>query len=625
MKQDKQIIIQAVIIIMSLMLLFQATYVQFFDNNIRDKAKYAALEKSVSYPARGAIYDRNGKLLVYNNPVYDIDVIYKKIDKNMDTTLFCELLGIDKAFFISEINKDWSNKQYSKSKPFTFLKGVPVWQYAKFQEVMNEFPGFSSTLRYIRGYPRPIAAHAMGYIGEVSPAEIEKSNGVYERGDYKGISGIERVYENFLKGVKGWKYLLKDNLGVTVGSFKNGAQDSIAKSGEELIVTLDADLQEYGEKLMQNKLGSIVAIEPSTGEILALVSSPSYDPNLLKVDKDRGKYFEALLADTNRPLFDRPVQAQYPPGSIFKTVVAAAGMQMGVINPDDGTHCSGVYMLGRPYKCAHVHGNIPNVQEAIGHSCNVYFYQKIQDIINKYGADKPGKGMDEFAEYMRQFGLGKPLGMDYFNEMSGLIPTDAYYTRRYKPDPWKAAYEISIGIGQGVIQLTPVQMANICVSISNRGFWYTPHFYKGIRKGQNFIPQDKYVVPHKINIENKYFEKVVEGMRNAVTHGTSRVASIDGIEVCGKTGTAQTKSNSYAKTDDHSVFCGFAPKDNPKIAVAVIVEKAGFGATYAAPIASLMMEKFINGKIDSSRLWLEERTLLQDLIHKGGDALVVRQ
>jgi len=622
MKQDNRLLIQATILILGGILLLQSVYIQFFDTNIRDKAKYAALEKAVSYPARGAIYDRNGKLLVYNNPVYDIDAIYKKVDKNMDTTRFCELLGIDKQTFITELNKDWSNKQFSKSKPFACIKGVPVWQYAKFQEMMHEFPGFSATLRYIRGYPRPIAAHAMGYISEVDPAEIEKSNGVYERGDYKGTSGIEKTYENLLKGIKGWKYLLKDNLGVTVGSYKNGSQDSVAKSGEELIVTLDADLQEYGEKLMQNKLGSIVAIEPSTGEILALVSSPTYDPNLLTVDRDRGKYYAALREDTLKPLFDRTVQAQYPPGSIFKTVVALAGMQMGVINPDDGTHCNGVYMLGRAYKCAHVHGHIPNVQEAIGHSCNVYFYQKIQDIMNKYGSSNPGKGLDEFAGYMRQFGLGQALGMDYNNEQGGTIATDKYYTRLYKTKDWKAAYEISIGIGQGVIQLTPIQMANLCVAIANRGYWITPHFYKGLRKGETFLPQDKFVKPHKIDITNERFEIVVDGMRRAVTSGTSHIAAIDSIEVCGKTGTAQTRSNSYAKSDDHSVFCGFAPKENPKIAIAVIVENAGFGATYAAPIASLMMEKYLKGKVDSTRHWLEERTLAQDLIHKNAVAQV---
>ncbi len=603
-------IIQIAIVVAGSVLLLQSLYIQFINQSIRKQAKTAALEKSIVYPARGAIYDRNNKLLVYNNPVYDIEAIYRKVDPKMDTTRFCDLLGIDKQFFTEQLNQDWASKKVSKSKPFPFIKRVPVTQFAKFQESMYEFPGFSATLRYIRGYPRPIAAHAMGYISEVDQEEIEKSSGIYERGDYKGTSGIERAYESQLKGVKGYKYLLKDNLGVTVGSYLNGSQDSSAKSGDELMISIDGDLQEYGEKLMQNKRGSVVAIEPSTGEILALISAPSFDPNLLTVDRDRGRYFAALLSDTLKPLFDRTVQAQYPPGSIFKTVVSLAGLQMGVIDPNTGVHCSGSYLLGRVYKCTHVHGNIPNLEEAIAHSCNIYYYQKIQDIMNKYGSDHPGKGLDEFAGYMRQFGLGHPLGLDYFNELSGTIPTDKYYTRLYKTKDWKAAYEISIGIGQGVIQLTPVQMANICAAIGNKGYWITPHFYRGIKKNDTLYKQTKYVEHHTIDIDKKYFDIVVDGMEKCVTSGTARVAEIKDISVCGKTGTAQ---NPHGK--DHSVFCAFAPKDHPKIAIAVIVENSGFGATYAAPVASLMIEKYIKGAVDSSRLYIEDRVLKQDMIH----------
>lgn len=615
MKSNAKHIIETTVVVLAGILLFQAFYIQFLDKDIRRRAQYAALEKVVSYPARGAIYDRNSKLLVYNNPVYDIEALYRKIDKNMDTARFCQLLGIDRASFISELNKDWSNKQFSKSKPFPFIKRVPVDQFAGFQEMMHEFPGFSAQLRYIRGYPRPIAAHAMGYISEVDPAEIEKSNGVYERGDYKGTSGLERAYESQLKGDKGYKYLLKDNVGVTVGSYQNGALDSAARSGDELMVSLDADLQEYGERLMQNKRGSVVAIEPSTGEILCLISAPTYNPNLLTVDRDRGRYFAALVQDTLKPLFDRTVQAQYPPGSIFKTVVALAGLQMGVLDPNKGTHCGGSYTLGRVYKCSHIHYDPRSLGDALEQSCNVYFYQKIQDIMNKYGADKPGKGLDEFAEYMRQFGLGKMLGMDYFNELPGTIPTDAYYKRHYyrlfRDSTWKAAYEISIGIGQGVIQLTTAQMANLCAAIANRGYWITPHFYKGVIKNHKLQPQDKFVEKHTIEIDPRHFETVIEGMERAVLTGTARIAQLKGIEVCGKTGTAQNPHGA-----DHSVFCAFAPKVNPKIAIAVIVENSGFGSTYAAPVASLLMEKYINGHIDSSRHWLEKRTLEQDLIHK---------
>lgn len=620
MKHNTTYIIQAAILFLGGLLLFQSFYIQFMDKDIKNKAKYAALEKAVSYPARGAIYDRNGKLIVYNNPVYDIEAVFRKVDKNMDTARFCQLLGIDKNTFITELNKDWSNKQFSKSKPFPFLKRVPVDQFAGFQEMMHEFPGFSAQLRYIRGYPRPIAAHAMGYISEVDPSEIEKSNGMYERGDYKGTIGIEKAYEAQLKGVKGYKYLLKDNLGVTVGSYQNGALDSVAQSGDELMVSIDADLQEYAEKLMQNKRGSVVAIEPSTGEILCLVSAPTYDPNLLNVDRDRGKYFAALAQDTLKPLFDRTVQAQYPPGSIFKTVVALAGLQMGVIDPTKGTFCSGSYTLGRVYKCAHVHHQIKDVQDAIGHSCNVYFYQRIQDIINKYGSDKPGKGLDEFAGYMQQFGLGKLLGIDYSNELAGTIPTDAYYKRHYyrlfRDSTWKAAYEISIGIGQGVIQLTTAQMANLCAAIANRGFWYTPHFFKGVIKDHKLVPQTKFTDKHLISIDKNYFDIVVDGMEQAVLSGTARVAQLPGIEVCGKTGTAQNPHG-----EDHSVFCAFAPKVNPKIAIAVIVENSGFGSTFAAPVASLLMEKYINGRVDSTRSWLEKRTFEQDLIHKNSVAV----
>ena len=598
----------------SLILVLQLANLQIFDVEGRERAKRATLSSIAIYPSRGLIYDRNEKLLVTNIPIYDINVIYRNINPDMDTTLFCELLNITKQQFIENLNKDWRSPQFSRSVPFTFLTRITPEQYAVFQEHLHKFPGFYPVLKNIRTYPYPYAAHALGYLGEISKDALEQSGGKYSSGDFLGVSGIEKAYEEKLRGKKGINYVLRDNIGRIVGSYDEGRLDSMPVSGYDLISTLDIDLQQYGEELMRNKRGSIVAIEPKTGEILAMISAPSYDPNILRLDRDRRVAFNDLLSDSiNRPFLDRSVMAKYPPGSIFKSIVSLIAMQTGISQPNRYIPCGGAYALdnrGTVQRC-HAHPPASNVSLALAYSCNSYYFQLMREMVNRFGYKNPGIGLDTVVNYLNKFGLGTKLDIDYSFESPGFIPNSSYYDKLYRrvKTGWRATYMLSVGIGQGELQVTTLQMANLAAIIANKGFFYTPHLVKGFKNYNEAIDQ-RFRTKNFVGIDEEYFDPVIKGMESAVIGGTARVGFISGISICGKTGTSENPFGA-----DHSVFFAFAPKENPKIAIAVFVENAGFGASYATPIASLMIEKYLTGEINPYRKYLEEKMLKAELIN----------
>ncbi|HQU58435.1 MAG: penicillin-binding protein 2 [Phaeodactylibacter sp.] len=604
---QRQYIIRLAFLLASVFLVSRAMQLQLIDSSYRTKADATAIDQQVIYPARGTVYDRNGNLLVYNEPTYDLMVTYNQMDPKMDTTAFCELLNITKEYFVDALDKNWRDPRYSKSVPFPFLTKISAKGFASFEERLYQFPGFRPVLRHARGYPHHNAAHLLGYIREVNREDIDEKNSPYSSGDYIGAGGLELAYEDTLRGNKGLKMVLKDNLGREVESYQDGKLDKLPVSGKDLQSTIDLDLQKYGEELMQNKIGSIVAIDPKTGEVLAMVSTPTYDPNVLAIDRNRGKAYASLVQDPNNPLFDRSIMAQYPPGSLFKPIVALIGMQTGVLSPDRSIPCSmGYYSGGMRLTGCHGHPQCTNVESAIQHSCNAYFVTVFRDIVDHEGGFyNPQKGLDVFNSYLEKFGLGQKLGIDLPREKSGFFPTSKYYDDRFEKQQagqkWNSLWVRSLGIGQGELLLTNLQMANVAAIIANRGYYYTPHLVKVIMGDEFQIPKE-FTTPHSTGIDKKYFDIVANGMEKVVLAGTARIAQIPGTAVCGKTGTAE---NPHGK--DHSIFLAFAPKDDPKIAIAVYVENAGFGGSFAAPIASLMIEKMLNKSIDPSRAWLEQR------------------
>jgi len=601
-------IIRVVVILMAVMLIGTLAKFQLLDPFYANKANVTTLNQNIIFPARGLFYDRNGKLLVINYPAYDLYVTYKNINKDIDTAHFCSLLGITKEMFIENLNKDWHMGKYSKSIPFVFLKNIDSRTFLAFQENLFRFSGFFPVLRSVREYPESNGAHYLGYISETTPQQISNSEGAYKLGDYIGASGLEKRYEDYIRGEKGVKFILKDNLGREVGPYDNGRLDKDARSGLDMMIGIDLELQKYGEKLMKNKVGSIVAIEPSTGEILALVSSPNYDPNLLSFNRNRGRDYAILLRDSLKPLFDRSASAIYPPGSIFKPILALIAMQEGTMNENTSHECTGAYFYKTVRYGCHNHPKPYNIKVALQHSCNSYFIETFRDLIEIHGFNKAKSGLDILDRYLDKFGLGKPLYSDVATEKGGFIPTSDYYSRLYKTDQWRSTYIISVGIGQGELQLTTIQMANLAAIIANRGYYYTPHLIRKFNSEQVEIPE-KFRIKNEVPIDKKYFEPVIDGMELAVNSGTATLAFNPEIQICGKTGTSQNPHG-----DDHSVFFAFAPKVNPKIALAVYVENAGWGGLIAAPIASLMIEKYLQDTV--KRKDLEEKMLKKDLIHK---------
>lgn len=614
--KNRQYHIRIVFVVAAFALIASTFYIQLVDPTYRSNADATTINEEIVYPSRGVIRDREGRLLVYNDPSYDLLVLYNEIDWDMDTAAFCELLGIDRDYFESAVSKNWRDARYSKSVPFPFMTNISAERFARLEERLYKFPGFIAQLRHTRGYPHASAAHLLGYTREVNQADLDKEKSPYQLGDYIGKSGLELAYEDTLRGEKGVRLILKDNLGRNVEPYKDGAFDEAPISGQDLYTTLDLDLQTYGEELMQNKIGSIVAIEPKTGDILAMVSTPTYDPNLLAIGKGKGNAYDSLQKAPNNIFFDRSIMAQYPPGSLFKPIVALIGLQTGNLQPDRTVFCPGAYYFqGLRLTGCHGHPTCFNVESAIQHSCNAYFVTVFRQIVDSEGGvHNPGAGLDVFNSYLRKFGLGQRLGVDLPRELKGNFPTSGYYDdyfdKQQKGQRWNSIWIRSMGIGQGELLTTNLQLANMAAIIANRGHYYTPHLVKKLVGNEQSVPL-RFTVKHETDIDRQHYETIINGMEKVVLAGTARSAHIPGVAVCGKTGTAE---NPHGK--DHSIFFAFAPKDDPKIAIAVYVENAGYGGTFAAPIASLMIEQYLNDSIAPTREWLETRMKDAVLIEK---------
>ncbi|HEY1009527.1 MAG: penicillin-binding protein 2 [Daejeonella sp.] len=591
----RKFVVQGIFIVIAIILLARLFYIQVITDEYILSAENNVIRRLPVYPARGVILDRKEKILVQNEPVYDLMVIPREV-KPFDTLEFCKLIGIDKARFDRQFKKA---KSYSPYKASIFEKQLSVQIYASFQERLSDFSGFFVQNRTVRRYPDSLGAHFLGYIGEVNQKVIANSNGFYNQGDYHGITGVEKSYEELLRGQRGVQNLMVDALNRPKGHYADGKYDTVAVAGEHMISSLDKELQRLGERLMKNKIGSIVAIEPATGEILSFVSSPGYDPNLM-VGRQRGNNYMALLNDKYKPMFVRPIQAEYPPGSIFKVVNALVAQQFGVINDKTLFFCPGGYRYGRRgwMGCTHVHG-ATDLRRSIQGSCNTYYGYTYARMIDQAGM-RPVNAYKRWRNAVSAFGIGSQLGIDLPGERRGLLPTDELYTKRFKSDKWGSSYTISLSIGQGELGITPLQMANVMAIVANRGFFYKPHLIKAI--GDKKVVKDEFTIKNDAGIDPKYFEAVIQGMSDVVNQGggTGYYSKITNIEMCGKTGTVQ---NPHGK--DHSVFVAFAPRVNPKIAIAVVVENAGFGSTWSAPIASLMVEKYLTDSISRPKYYID--------------------
>jgi penicillin-binding protein 2 len=581
----RRYVIAAIFIVVSIIYLMRLFYIQVLNDSYKMSANNNVLRYMTEYPARGLVYDREGVLLVYNEAAYDLMVTPRQV-KQIDTVDFCETIGITKVQFIKKMKQV---KAYSPYKESIFEKQLSKETYAALQEKLYKFKGFFVQARTLRKYPQEIAAHTLGYVGEVSEKITEK-NPYYKSGDYIGVSGIEKSYEEELRGKKGLKIMMVDVFNRPKGRFKDGMYDTTAISGQNLISSLSARLQKYGEQLLQNKSGAIVAIDPSTGEILACISGPSYNPNLL-VGRERTKNYGKLFMDKSLPLFNRALMAYYPPGSTFKLLNGLIGEQEQVTFRETRYPCNRGYpvMGGKP-KC-HPHPSPMDLPGAVSTSCNSYFCYVFRSIIdNRKKYPNVVAGYNAWRDYVLSFGVGVKIHTDLPQELPGNVPTQKYYDKYFGKNGWKSSTIVSLSIGQGELGVTPLQMANIICSIANKGYYYTPHIIKGI--GDKKQPRDEYKIKHYTKVEAQYFEPIIDGMQGAVDHGTSTSARLKDIVVCGKTGTAQ---NPHGK--DHSVFVAFAPRDNPKIAVAVLVENGGWGATWAVPIGGLMIEKYLRDSI----------------------------
>jgi penicillin-binding protein 2 len=594
---SRKVVIIGIFILIALVFIIRLYYLQLIDNSYKLSAENIVLRYVTQYAARGRVFDRNGDLLVYNEAAYDLMVIPRQV-KDPDTATLCKLLGISIKDFEKHLKKA---KHFSYYKPSVFTKQISKNDAGPLGEKLFHFPGFYLQTRTLRQYPYPIAAHLLGNIGEVGKKEIEK-DAFYHAGDYIGKSGIEKYYEKELRGKKGLKVLAVDVHNREKGSYQNGKYDTLALAGKDIFVGLDARLQYYGEQLMQNKKGSIVAIDPVSGEILAMVSSPGYDPNML-VGRQRSKNYKVLQTDTLKPLMNRAISGTYPPGSTFKMINALIALQEKAITPQTKFSCQGP--LSTPIKCTHNHKSPLELEEAIAQSCNPYFWNTFKSTLNKPGNAKIG--YKNWYNDVISLGFGHKFNTDIPYELSGNIPSPAYFEKLYRGS-WNALTVRSLSIGQGEILVTPIQLSNIAAVIANKGFYYPPHFLHKM-EGNTVLPE-KFTTKIVSAIEPKYFDIVQHAMLEVFEseHGTARWYKMDSITQCGKTGTVQNPHG-----EDHSMFIAFAPLENPKIAISVIVENAGFGSTWAAPIASLMIEKYLTGKVKRKRI--EKRMLEKDLIH----------
>jgi penicillin-binding protein 2 len=596
----RKVLLPTIIFIATILLVIRLFYLQVIDNTLLAKSDNNAIKIKYDYPERGYIYDRNGKLLVANQPSYDIMVIPRDV-KNLDTTEFCSLLKITKEDFLKKIAKA---KVYSPRLPSVFLAQLNKKEYAAFQEVQRKFKGFYIQKRSLRDYQVSVGANIFGFITQVND-KIIKKNKYYNSGDLIGRQGVEESYEDILRGVKGVKYIQKDKYNRDIGSYKEGKFDTIAVQGKDINLTIDVDLQKYGEELMINKRGGIVAIDPKTGEILALVTAPSYDPAIL-VGRQRSKNYTMLYHDSiAKPLYDRGLLAEYTPGSPFKILTGLVGLQERVIDENTSFVCHHgfSYARGRFMKC-HDSG-VSVLHNGFYNSCNTYFANVYMRTINKYV--KPSDGVDVWSNHLKSFGLGQFMGYDLPTGKKGNLPTSKTYKKMYPGWGWDSKTIVSNAIGQGEVLMTPIQLANMIAIVANRGYYYTPHIIKKI-KGLQI--DKKFRTKHVTTVDKKYFEPVISGLFDVYNLGTARGLNVEGIDICGKTGTAENYAKingKRVKLQDHSIFVAFAPKDNPKIAIAVFVENGYWGARWAGPITSLMIEKYIKRKI--TRKDLEKRML----------------
>lgn len=603
----RKTVILAIVICVCSIYIIRLFYMQVIDDSFQVKAMLNSQRIATQYPARGLIFDRNGQLLVENQPAYDLMVIPRQV-KQFDTTELISILGIEKETLVKSLMKC---RRYSPFRASILISQITANKYAILQEKLYKYPGFFMQTRTLRKYNVSHSADVFGYIGEVSQAQIDRDS-TYAMGDYIGISGLERTYEKVLRGTKGEKILLVDNYNRIKGSYKDGEYDKPAIVGQNLTTTLDINLQEYAYQLMKNKRGGIIAIEPSTGEILLKVSSPGYDPQLM-IGLERGKNYRKLNLDPNKPLFDRTVSGAYPPGSTFKTLQALYGLKEGVITPESCFECYGKSKtaIGGIRMGCHNHNSPLNLYQAIQQSCNPYFVNVWRRILENKKYDSVRDAYVSWKNFMGSFGLGARICPDFTNEITGSVPVPASYDNRFKTKDWRWSYIMSLSIGQGELELTPLQIANMGCVLANRGYYITPHI---IRPSEGLNNQ---VEKHTVDCDRKYFDIVVEGMAMAATGGTARGASIDSVVICGKTGTAQNPHG-----DDHSIFMAFAPKDDPKIVIGIYIENGGFGAQYAVPIGGLIMEKYLKGEISPRKKAIEERMMNSNLItppetHKG--------
>ncbi len=577
---------------------------QIADSKYKLRAKNNVIKKVTVYPSRGLILDRNGEVIVSNEAVYDINIQFNLLKNNpLDTALFCELLNTDEEYVSKMLQQI---KESTPNRPTPIIKLVGQAAFARFQEHLYHFPAVTFTARTIRTYPHHGAAHVLGYLGEVDKDQMQRSNGYYEMGEYVGITGLESKYEEYLRGKKGFTFQITDVRGRIQGAYKDGADDMKPVSGFDLVTSLDIHLQDYGELLMQNKSGSIVAIEPSTGGILAYVSSPGYDPNLM-AGRYRGRNFQQLSQDTSKPLVNRPISATYPPGSIFKIAADLVVFNNGIYDPDWSYNCGGAY-VGRGIR-VRCHGShfLPTVVQALKVSCNAYSCTVFRDMIMSPQYSSAEQGYIKWREGIKGFGFGEVLGIDLGGEKRGDIPSETHYNKIYGKGRWNANTIISLAIGQGEVLTTPIQMANMITAVANDGVYYPPRILK-------YFIKDKKIYKSKTEMKNvgvakEFYPPIKEALAETVRSGTAARTKSADFDFAAKTGTSQ---NPHGK--DHSIFVAYAPLEDPKIAIAVVVENSGFGATYAGPIASLMIEKYLNDTISSKRLHMEERMLNTNLI-----------
>lgn len=595
--------------LMACVLIAKLFAIQILDDKYKINASNNSMVYDIIYPTRGIIYDRNGKIIVGNKVAYDILVTPKEVEP-FDTLLLADALNITPEFLRGKMAEYRKNRKRIGYQSMVMLKQIPPETYMKFAEIQYKFKGFKGQVRSIRDYPVNAGGNLLGYVSEVDQSYIKRHPGEYRPGDYAGKTGIEAAREKELRGKKGYHIYLRNSHNQIEDKYRDGEMDQEAVPGKDIVTTIDADLQQYGQLLMQNKVGSLVAIEPSTGEILTMVSSPGIDVEMLA---DIGKHYTEIVSDPHKPMFNRAVQAPYPPGSVFKLVNGLIGLQEGVLKPEYTYPCNKGYYFGSHKLGCHAHRSPLNLEEAIMMSCNGYFCYVMKNILENKKYKGPGEALDKWHEYLESFGFGHKLGSDFPSELGGTIPTSAYYNKIYGKGGWKFTTVISISIGQGEIGATPLQIANMCAIMANRGHYYIPHI---IKDSDSLKIDQKYKERQYTLVDTTHFYQVIDGMWRAVNSGfgsggTASIAAVPGLNICGKTGTAQNPRGA-----DNSVFICFAPKENPKIAVAAYIENGGFGATWACPIASLLVEKYLNGTIDEKRKPLEQRVLDGNLMSR---------